>query len=89
MFNEHSFHELIRLVREGNDLAAEELLRRYEPQVRRVIRVRLTDHRLRRQMDSIDICQSVMADFYVRVALGQFEISTPEQLIGLLATMRA
>jgi RNA polymerase sigma-70 factor (ECF subfamily) len=35
----------------------------------------------------MDICQSVMASFFVRAALGQFELSTPEQLLGLLVTM--
>lgn len=38
-------------------------------------------------MDSTDVCQSVMADFFVRTALGQFDLKSPEQLIGLLATM--
>jgi RNA polymerase sigma-70 factor (ECF subfamily) len=47
----------------------------------------MTDPALRRQMDSVDICQSVMADFFVRTALGQFELESPQQLIGLLATM--
>ena len=35
----------------------------------------------------MDICQSIMANFFVRVAAGQFDLETPEQLLGLLATM--
>jgi RNA polymerase sigma-70 factor (ECF subfamily) len=35
----------------------------------------------------MDICQSVMASFFVRAALGQFELDTPDQLLRLLATM--
>src|SRR6185295_2221991 len=31
--------------------------------------------------------QSVMADFFVRMAFGQFEIQSPQQLVNLLATM--
>jgi hypothetical protein len=38
----------------------------------------LTDARLRREIDSADICQAVLANFFVRVAAGQFEIETPE-----------
>ncbi len=82
-----SFQSLIELVRAGDDLAAAELVRRYEPMIRRAARVRLTDQRLGRLLDSMDICQSVMASFFVRAALGQYEIATPEQLLKLLATM--
>jgi RNA polymerase sigma factor (sigma-70 family) len=81
------FGALIARLRNGDGEAANELLNRYEDAVRRYIRVRLTDPGLKRQMDSIDICQSVMADFFVRSALGQFDLKTPEQLIALLATM--
>ncbi len=59
----------------------------YEPTIRRFVRVRLTDPALRRQLDSVDICQSVMADFFTRAALGQFELESPDQLVKLLATM--
>ena len=82
-----SFRDLIQRVRNGDQPAAAELLRNYEPHVRRVVRVRLTDPALRRALDSSDICQSTMADFFVRTALGQFELDSPEQLVKLLATM--
>ena len=61
--------------------------RRYEPAIRRAARVRLVDTRLNRLLDSMDICQSVLASFFVRTALGQFELETPDQLLKLLATM--
>jgi RNA polymerase sigma-70 factor (ECF subfamily) len=35
----------------------------------------------------MDVCQSVLASFFVRAALGQYELNTPEQLLKLLATM--
>ena len=82
-----SFLELISRLRSGDESAAVELLHSCEAHVRRVIRVRLTEPGLRRQFDSVDICQSVMADFFVRIALGQFELETHDQLAGLLATM--
>src|SRR4029079_15059120 len=82
-----SFELLIRRVRDGDQQAAAELVRRYEPAIRRAARVRLMDTRLNRLLDSMDICQSVMASFFVRTALGQFQLETPDQLLKLLATM--
>jgi RNA polymerase sigma factor (sigma-70 family) len=82
-----SFRALIARVRAGDEQAAAELVRRYEPAIRRAARVRLVDTRLNRLLDSMDICQSVLASFFVRAALGQFELETPDQLLRLLATM--
>ncbi len=81
------FQVLLRRVRAGDGQAAAELVRRYEPAIRRAARVRLVDTRLNRLLDSMDICQSVLASFFVRTALGQYELETPEQLLKLLATM--
>jgi RNA polymerase sigma factor (sigma-70 family) len=81
------FHDLIRRVRAGDDAAAAELVRRYEPAIRRAVRIRQGDTRLARAFDSMDVCQSVMASFFVRAALGQYELNAPEQLLKLLATM--
>jgi RNA polymerase sigma factor (sigma-70 family) len=82
-----SFRTLIARVRAGDEQAAAELVRHYEPAIRRAARVRLVDTRLNRLLDSMDICQSVMASFFVRAALGQYELETPDQLLKLLATM--
>jgi RNA polymerase sigma-70 factor (ECF subfamily) len=81
------FHDLIRRVRTGDEDAAAELVRRYEPAIRRAVRIRLADTRLARAFDSMDVCQSVLASFFVRAALGQYELDAPEQLLKLLATM--
>ncbi len=87
MAEESSFALLMRRVRAGDEAAAAELVRRYEPTIRRVARVRLADTRLRRLFDSMDVCQSVLGSFFVRAALGQFDLQTPEQLLNLLVTM--
>jgi RNA polymerase sigma-70 factor (ECF subfamily) len=81
------FADLIRRVRAGDDDAAAELVRQYEAPIRRVVRVYLRDPRLRRVLDSTDICQSVLATFFVRANLGQYELDTPESLLKLLATI--
>src|SRR5215475_11805475 len=84
---EEAFHQLIGRVRNGDEHAAAELVRRYEPAIRRAVRFRLTDPRLRRTCDSMDVCQSVLLSFFVRVGSGQYDLETPEQLLRLLTTM--
>src|SRR6516225_8044382 len=87
MSDETDFRDLIRRVRAGEQEAAWEIVRRYEPAIRREARVRLVDSRLRRLFDSMDICQSVFASFFVRAAMGQYEINTSAQLLRLLSAM--
>jgi len=85
--NEQAFADLIRRVRSGDQHAAAEIVEQYEPEIRREVRVRLHDPRLRRVLDSMDICQSVLGSFFVRVASGQFELNRPDELIRLLMNM--
>jgi RNA polymerase sigma-70 factor (ECF subfamily) len=84
MSSDDAFTDLIRRVREGDEAAAAELVRSYEPAIRRVVRVHLRDPRLRRVLDSMDVCQSVLATFFVRANLGQYDVATPEDLLKLL-----
>jgi RNA polymerase sigma-70 factor (ECF subfamily) len=86
MTPEPSFSDLIKRVRAGDEAAAAELVQRYEPAIRRSARLRLNP-RLRRVCDSMDLCQAVLGSFFVRVAAGQYELDSPEQLLKLLATM--
>lgn len=81
------FRELVRRIRAGDEVAAAELVRRYEPTIRCMARVRLADPRLGRFLDSMDICQSVLGSFFARAALGQYDLDTPCRLLRLLATM--
>ena len=81
------FHDLIRRVRNRDQDAARELATRYESAIRRVVRIHLRDARMRRVLDSMDICQSVLASFFVRTALGQYDLDSPEQLVGLLTAI--
>lgn len=84
---EDAFKDLIERLRRGEPQAAEEFFRSYEPELHRVIHVRLTDPYLRRLVDSIDVCQSVLASFFVRLSMGELEFEHPNQLFKLLFTM--
>jgi len=87
MLEANAFQEFIRRIRGGDEEAAVELVRTYEPAIRRAARVRLVDTRLQRLFDSMDISQSVFASFFVRAALGQYDLEKPEQLLKLLVAM--
>jgi RNA polymerase sigma-70 factor (ECF subfamily) len=82
-----AFESLIRRIRSGDEQAAAELVRQYEPLIRRAVRLHLEDERLRRAFDSTDVCQSVLASFFARTALGEYDLETPEHLIKLLVSM--
>jgi RNA polymerase sigma factor (sigma-70 family) len=82
-----SFDELIRRVVGGDEEAAARLVRDFEPVIRRVLRARLRGNRARCEFDSMDICQSVLATFFVRAAAGQYDLKEPDDLIKLLLTM--
>ena len=81
------FGPWIARIRAGDADAAAELVKRFERPVRVAVRARLTDVRLRRQFDSMDVVQSVMGSFFTRVAAGQFDLDNPSQLVGLLMKM--
>ena len=81
------YEDFIRRIRAGDEQAAADLVRMFEPEIRLEVRtwLRVRDPRLRRLFDSMDICQSVLASFFVRAAVGDFDLDRPEQLAGLLA----
>jgi hypothetical protein len=83
------YAEFICRIRQGDEQAAEELVRRYEPEIRLEVRgwLRLRNPGLKRIFDSMDICQSVMASFFARAAVGDFDLEEPPQLIRLLVGM--
>ncbi len=83
------YAEFIRRIREGDETAAEELVRLYEREIRLEIRgrLRLRNPSLQRVFDSTDVCQSVLASFFVRAAIGEFDLDEPRQLVALLIGM--
>jgi RNA polymerase sigma factor (sigma-70 family) len=81
------FQQMMVRVRAGDQDAAAELVREFEPEMHRVILRRLNRLKLSRVLDMADICQSVLATFFVRASAGQFELNEPEQLKKPLVTM--
>jgi RNA polymerase sigma factor (sigma-70 family) len=82
-----SFVEFLRRVRAGDQQAAVDLVKRYEPALRLEIRMRLRDPKLRRRLEAEDLCQSVLKSFFLRAASGQFDLDSPTKLLGLLRAM--
>ena len=84
MSDSSSFADFICRIRAGDEQAAVELVREYEPLIRREVRLRLHDPNLYRVFDSMDICQSVLASFFLRAASGQYDLDQPADLVKLL-----
>jgi RNA polymerase sigma-70 factor (ECF subfamily) len=78
---------LIARLRAGDARAAEELFQHYEPVIRMEVRRHMRDPRLRRAFDSLDVCQSVMASFFVRASLGQYDLDDGGGVVKLLVGM--
>ncbi len=87
MADELPFAEFVRRIRAGDDSAAAELVRRYEPLIRREARMMVEDERLNRAFDSVDVSQSVLGSFFARAASGQYDLESPDQLPRLLIAM--
>jgi RNA polymerase sigma factor (sigma-70 family) len=71
-------------IRAGDELAARELLARYEAQVRLVVRRQLPKL-LRSRFDSLDFLQSVWASFFRRLHAGPDQFEDPRYLVTFLA----
>jgi hypothetical protein len=67
--------------------AAAQLIRHYEPVLRRTVRAGLADPQFAAILDSLDICAAVLDDFFVQATEGALEFDRPEQLINVLATL--
>ena len=76
---DESLPSILRRVRAGDPEAAEAVVRCYEPLVRRRVRVWLRLHHpeLLGELESVDICQSVLASFFLRAAGGQYDLESP------------
>lgn len=87
MAGDRDFDRLLEGLRAGDQRAATDFVRRFDGDIQRGVRHLLNDMKLSRVLEPADICQTVFANFFARVALGQFELQSDEQLFRLLATM--
>jgi hypothetical protein len=89
MAEDDPFADLIRRVRTGDSEAAAELVRQFEPEIRRRVRnwLRLHGPGLRPVFESMNVCQSVLADFFSAGSTGQYDLDRPERVLALLTTM--
>jgi len=89
MESDGEFQQLLDRVRQNDELAVSELIRRYEPVVRTMVRawLRPWEARLRKIFDSADICQSVLAWFFLKGAPERYDLTRPEDLRKLFLVM--
>jgi RNA polymerase sigma-70 factor (ECF subfamily) len=79
-----SVPELLARIRDGDEGAARELLIRYEPKVRLVVRRQLP-RLLRARFDSLDFLQSVWGSFFHKIKTGPSDLLEEQNLIAFLA----
>lgn len=77
---------LLDEVRAGDDAALSRLLQQYEPRLRTAARVLLGPF-LRPHLDSLDLVQSVHRELLPGLREGKYELSSPQQLLGLALTV--
>lgn len=83
------FRRLLDRVRQNDEAAAAELVAHYEPEIRTMVRawLRPWEIRLRKVFDSNDICQSVLAWFFLKDAAKKYDLAAPDNLRRLFMVM--
>jgi RNA polymerase sigma-70 factor (ECF subfamily) len=82
--DENDLSEFLLRIQSGDDSAARELLQRYEPEVRLVVRRQLPKL-LRSRFDSLDFLQSVWGSFFRRMRDAPTEFEDSRHLVAFLA----
>lgn len=80
------FAELLARVRDGDEAATIQLVKRYEARVRLTARV-LLGPALRPHLDSVDIAQSVHRTLLFGLKHDKFDLNSSDQLLALLLTV--
>src|SRR5262249_7764626 len=76
--------DFLRRIQAGDEAAARELLRRFEAEVRLVVRRQLP-RLLRSRFDSLDFLQSVWGSFFRRMRTAPTEFEDSRHLVAFLA----
>jgi DNA-directed RNA polymerase specialized sigma24 family protein len=91
MAGQGEFLDLISRVRSGDEDAAATLVAQFEPFIKRVARLRMRNrgdyNRLRHDVGSTDICQSVLTSLLLRLKHGRFDLNQPKDMEKLLGAM--
>ena len=81
---ESELSDFLQRIQTGDETAARELLQRYEPEVRLVVRRQLP-RLLRSRFDSLDFLQSVWGSFFRRMRDAPTEFEDSRHLVAFLA----
>jgi DNA-directed RNA polymerase specialized sigma24 family protein len=87
MLDNDTFHDLIRRAQQGEEAASQALVSECEPFIRRCARAQLISLRSRLSLDSDDVCQMVLARFFLVLARGDFEFAEAQDMFKLLNVM--
>ena len=80
------FRQLLVDARYGDTVAMDQLIRRYEPDLIRVVKARL-GNALRPYVDSVDLVQSVHKSVLMGLRNDKLNVQSPEHLLRLAAMM--
>ena len=81
------FGDLLKRMRFGDQLAVGQFVRQFEPHIQRSVRIPIRYYRLHRILDTADISQAVLADFFQRDVLDRIATKCPKRLKRLLVRM--
>ncbi len=88
MFEAMEFPELIRRARAGDDAASTDLVRRLEPFIERMVRIRMRQRadfqRIRHEFGSSDVCQSVFRSLFRGLRQNRYQFDQPGDLERLV-----
>jgi RNA polymerase sigma factor (sigma-70 family) len=87
MLDPTTFRDLLGRTQRGDQAAAFELVREYEPLVLRAARAQLLGVRLGTALEASDVSQTVFFRFFVRLAQGGLALAEPADLLNLLHVM--
>lgn len=78
------FRELLGRARVRDQKACAKIVHHFTPAMHRQIRTQLAGLGVSHALDTEDVCQTVLANLFVRLAAGQFQLDEPDQLSKLL-----
>lgn len=82
-----NFENYLDRLRRGDEEATRAFVAKYEPFIRRTLRYRIARASLQSAADSVDVCQSVLGGFLLRLAGGDYALATEEDLRKLLVAI--